>query len=214
MKLLVKAAAVAMLALAPVSASALAVIGGNTRVVLGSAAAGLDVGLSGSATLVVGAPGLTINFPITGGTLDPGTLAGNILHDGSGISLSNGTNTLLLTNFIIDTTTSLLLGDVSLNGSALGADLPLFSFDLATVSVPELTDLDNPLLALNITPTAAGALTAAFGLADTSGVTLGNAATAPQLAAVPEPESWALLLLGFGAVGVTVRRRRDTAVTA
>ncbi len=31
---------------------------------------------------------------------------------------------------------------------------------------------------------------------------------------VPEPASWALMVAGFGAVGLTVRRRRTTAVAA
>lgn len=31
---------------------------------------------------------------------------------------------------------------------------------------------------------------------------------------VPEPETWAMMLLGFGLVGVSVRRRRPTSVTA
>ena len=86
-----------------VPASATAVVGGDTRVAFSSLISGLEAGLLGSATLVGGTPGLTVNFNITGGDLDP-ALAGTIRHDGSGVSLSNGTNTLALTNFVIDTT--------------------------------------------------------------------------------------------------------------
>jgi hypothetical protein len=32
----------------------------------------------------------------------------------------------------------------------------------------------------------------------------------PSAAAVPEPASWAMMLLGFGAIGLTVRRRKAT----
>lgn len=53
-----------------------------------------------------------------------------------------------------------------------------------------------------------------------NGVSGGNGSYAgtfsvATLAAIPEPASWALMLLGFGAVGSTLRRRRHqtTAVT-
>ncbi len=195
----------------PGAASAVTVVGGDTRVAFGAAVSGLEVGLLGSASLVEGAPGLTVNFGITGGTLD-GSLAGAIRHDGSGLTLSNGTNVLALSNFVIDTTQSLLLGDVALNGAAVGTALSLFSFDLATVTVPQLTDLANPLLSLVITPTASGALTTAFALPDTAGVSLGLAATAPQLGVVPEPESWLLMMAGFGLVGSTLRAQQRNKV--
>lgn len=193
--------------LAPTMAPAATVVGGDTRVAFGAAIAGLEAQLLGTASLVGGAPGLTVNFPITGGTLDE-ALSGAIRHDGSGVSLSNGTNTLALSNFVIDTSAGILFGDAALNGTVVGTALDLFNFDLSTVTVPQLTDLGNPLLALVIRPTASGALTAAFGLGDTAGVTLGLAATAPQLAAVPEPGSWAMLIVGFGLVGGSIRIRQ------
>ena len=207
-----------MLALAclamPVAASATAVIGGNTRLAFSSAIAGLQAGLTGNAMLVGGTPGLTVNFGITGGALDT-ALAGTIRHDGSGITLSNGVNTIGLGNFVIDTTSGFLLGDASLNGSLLGTALQLFKFDLGTVTVSQLTDLGNPALSLAITATTAGALTTAFGLGNTTGVSIGLAATAPVLAGVgvPEPAAWGLMLIGFGTVGAA-RRRRAAVVTA
>jgi len=30
-----------------------------------------------------------------------------------------------------------------------------------------------------------------------------------SVAAVPEPATWAMMLLGFGAIGFTMRRRKD-----
>jgi hypothetical protein len=188
------------------AAQALTIVGGNTRLQLSNATEGLTAGLLGSATLAIGQPGLTINFPITGGLLDPGTLAGTIRHDGSGLSLSNGTNILALSNFVIDTSASLVFGDVALNGSLLGTGLDLFSFDLSTVTVPQLFDLSNPLLDLVITATAAGALTTAFGLPSTTGVVVGDAATDPSF--VPEPGSWLMLMGGFALTGVMLRRRQ------
>lgn len=194
--------------LLPAAAQAVAVIGGNTRLQLSNFTAGLTAGLVGTASLAIGQPGLTINFPISGGNLDPLTLAGTIRHDGSGISLSNGSNTLTLTNFVIDTTASLVFGDAALNGGALGTNLDLFSFDLTTVTVPQLLDLANPLLALTITDTAAGALQTAFGIDDDDdddNAVIGNAATSPSL--VPEPGSWVMLLGGFALTGIMMRRR-------
>lgn len=189
---------------APVAASALAVIGGNTRVAFGPVITGLTPGLVGTASVIGGGERLTVNFPITGGDLDA-SLAGTIRHDGSGVTLSNGINTLSLSNFVIDTTASLLLGDVALNGTTLGNSLSLFTFDLGTVTVPELVNLASPQLNLSITSTTAGALTSAFGSPDTSGLSIGLAATAPSL--VPEPGAWAMMIIGFGAVGLVVRRR-------
>jgi hypothetical protein len=39
-----------------------------------------------------------------------------------------------------------------------------------------------------------------------------NAITGRLIAAVPEPASWALMLLGFGGMGVAMRRRRQPAL--
>jgi len=35
---------------------------------------------------------------------------------------------------------------------------------------------------------------------------------APQLGIIPEPETWAMLVLGFGLIGVSVRRRRNSVI--
>ena len=47
-----------------------------------------------------------------------------------------------------------------------------------------------------------------------SGFTGGNASFAGDLtfAAIPEPSTWALLLLGFGSIGMMIRRRRSIQV--
>ena len=103
------------------------------------------------------------------------------------MSLSNGTSTIALSNFVIDTTQQLLFGDAALGGAVVGTSLALSSFDLTTVTVPQLTDLTNPVLSLLVTATTAGALTTAYGVADTTGASIGLAATAPVLAVVPEP---------------------------
>ena len=37
-------------------------------------------------------------------------------------------------------------------------------------------------------------------------------ATFPAAAGVPEPATWAMMLMGFGAMGFAIRRRRDATV--
>ena len=49
------------------------------------------------------------------------------------------------------------------------------------------------------------------GEASDSGSTISRASVA---AAVPESETWAMMLVGFGAMGVAMRRRRRTLVLA
>eukprot|EP01136_Pigoraptor_vietnamica_P020390 Opistho-1_new@435 len=51
----------------------------------------------------------------------------------------------------------------------------------------------------------------------TNGATVADVAqfrlnTAPAVAPVPEPATWALMLLGFAGIGFTIRRRRDNDV--
>lgn len=199
----------------PAVGQAAVVVGGQTRVQVTADLAGLGLtpGITGTASLISGSP-LTVGFPITGGSLDS-ALGGFILHEGSGVSLTAGGNLLTLSNFIIDTVSQRILGDAALNGTSLADDLSLFSFDLSSVTPAQLTNLDAPALALFFTPGAAGALTQVFGAPDLTGVQFGLAATSPSLAgAVPEPATWALLIVGFGMVGTVARRRARQAVIA
>lgn len=52
-----------------------------------------------------------------------------------------------------------------------------------------------------------GTLDFAFENAANTAITAGATITAPLAAAVPEPATWAMMLLGFGAIGVGMRRR-------
>jgi hypothetical protein len=200
------AAIAALFAVAAPAAQAVPITGGTTRVeVLADLAAlGLTPGLLGAAEKIDAAP-LQVDFPITGGDLDA-SLAGQILHEGSGLSLTDGTDTVELANFIIDTVAQLVLADVVANGAPVGDDLPLFSFDLSSVTVAELIDLSNPALELTLTPTAIAALASLFTLPDDLGdFAFGLASTAPDLAVVPAPA--AVALFGLGLVGLGLRRR-------
>ncbi len=198
-----------------VPASAATIIGGTTavRVTADLGTLGLTLGTTGTASLSTSIFGVArALFGITGGVLDPGTLAGNILHDGSGVSFTAGDTTLTAANFIIDTVNSSILGDVAVNGTSLASDAPLFSFDLSNLPAPAaLVDLADPKLPLIITATAAGVFTQVFGTRDLTGAQFGLAATSPELAmstAIPEPATWGMMIIGIGLVGGMLRRRR------
>ena len=195
------------LGFAPVAAHAVPLGGGTTavRVTADLAGLGLTPGLTGTATADTSLGFTRIFFPVTGGDLNFNTLAGQIRHDGSGITLTSGATVVGLGNFVIDTQASQLLADVTLNGSAFASAAPILSFSLAGLIPAQITNLASPAISLRFTQTGANALTAAFGAPNLTGAEFGLAATAPV--AVPEPASWAMLILGFAAIGSAIRRR-------
>jgi len=78
-------------------------------------------------------------FPITGGTLTyyrPGTVSpyvqGEILHEGSGLSLTGSGTEVELTDFVVDPGASVVTADVSIDGEVT-EDFPLFSLDGRTL---------------------------------------------------------------------------------
>jgi len=79
-------------------------------------------------------------FPLTGGTVtyyEPGTVSpyvqGEILHEGSGLSLEAGGKTVELTDFVIDPGASVLTGTVSVDGKVAAERAPLFFLDGRTL---------------------------------------------------------------------------------
>ncbi|GAA5054559.1 hypothetical protein [Nocardia callitridis] len=96
----------------------------------------LTPGVVGTATLDNG----SISFPITAGAVKyytPGTVdpyvQGDIKHDGSGLSLTSGDTTAELTNFDIDPGSSLLYGDVIVNGAPAATHATLFDLNGRTL---------------------------------------------------------------------------------
>jgi len=196
---LLASAAFALTALVATPASAANVIGGTTDVTLTAAPTLAGLGLSaaptGTATVTTTAGIPTFTFPITGGTINDSTGAALINHDGSGILFSAGTSTLQIGNFLIDTAAAQVFGSAVINGSTTLTGVPLFTIGTGT--------------SLSLTSQAAGAFTSVFGAPDLTGVNVGFARVNAVTAAVPEPATWGLMLLGFGVVGYGLRRRRS-----
>ncbi len=195
----------------PAWAQALPIVGGTTSVKLTAAplltGAGISVSPLGSATASPGSDGLPlVYFPVTGGSLDTGSFAASIEHQGSGLLLSSATASVNLTDFVIDTVGLRLTGDVAFGSTSL-ADVPLFNIGLT----------GSPFLpfSLALTSEAAGALSAIFGLPNLTGTVIGIANTLPITTAVPEPATVASMLGGLGLMAwVLGQRRRGRALQA
>ena len=195
-------------ALAPVLVHAAPITGGDTvvQVTADLAGFGLTPSLTGTATAKSTSP-LVVDFPITGGALDR-KLAGGILHVGSGVRLNRGGDVFTLSNFTIDTIKQTIFANLGFNDTFFAQQAPVFSFNLASVSVAQLTDLTSSMLALDFTSTAAKALETSFGLnVDLTGAQFGLAATAPKLGTVPEPAAFVLFGLGAAMLGLVGNRR-------
>ena len=65
---------------------------------------------------------------------------------------------------------------------------------------------------MQLAPTAIGAGDYRFSFAGTNNNPSGVASGNVTISAVPEPGTWALMLLGFGAIGLTLRSRRRPAL--
>lgn len=180
-------------------------------------ALGLDLVLVGGS--VGSADPLRVLFDITGGDLDFASLAGQIEHDGASLNLvadlgdTDPANDIIvnLSNFVIDTVNSELVGDVDLGGDgSVDATAALFTFDLTGLTAEQITALDNPVISLIFSDVAADLLEDVFALDDTvqlNDVEFGLAATAPTPAEVSEPGMAALF--GASLLGLGLVRRRS-----
>ncbi|MEO0500066.1 MAG: PEP-CTERM sorting domain-containing protein [Pseudomonadota bacterium] len=191
------------------AAVAVPLSGGETRVVITAEIEplGLTPGTLGSAS-VINADPLTVGFPISGGDIAADLSSGQILHEGSGISLTDGVELVSIENLIIDLEQSSILADVSFGDTSL-IDIAVFSFDLTTLGEDDdVTDLEDPDISLFLTADAGGLFAELFDVIDLSGEEIAVAATAPEFADVDVPAPAALALFGLGLGLLGLRRRR------
>lgn len=150
----------------------------------------LDAGFVDALTKLKVAPGpvgkATISqagvaaFPITGGNVtyyDPKSdvrpfVTGDLIHDGSGLSLTAGNTKVELTDFVIDPGTSELTGTVSVNGKVAAEDALLFNLDGSTLKPLQSNPDGTATLAgttVKLSDDAAGLLNDTFGINDLAG---------------------------------------------
>lgn len=141
----------------------------------------------------------TLGFPTTPNTT-PGLLG----------SSSSGSLSELRADFL-----STLTGTVSVDLGDYNADpdllfLELFDAGSASLGFTSLATLDSDVTMHTLTLSGANIAFAVFGSRAPS--ISGSSVFADNFTfingAVPEPATWAMMLLGFGAIGVSIRRRR------
>lgn len=133
---------------------------------------GLAPGVVGGATL----EGAVVAFPITGGNVtyfDPASgvepyVQGEILHDGSGISLTGGGKVVELTDFVVDPAESVLTGKVTVDGEVAAPSAPLFFLDGSTLNPLQVNEADGTAVlegtTVSLTADAASLLNMTFGV--------------------------------------------------
>ena len=134
---------------------------------------GLTPGVLGGATFDAAAG--RVAFPISGGNVtyfDPQSgvepyVQGEILHDGSGLSLTAGETTVELTDFVVDPEESVLTGTVTANGEVAAEDAPLFFLDGSTLNPLQVNQSEGTAVlegtTVSLTAEAAELLNMTFG---------------------------------------------------
>ncbi len=117
----------------------------------------------------------------------------------------NGSASVLdasLYNFASTTTNGLLTVEFRLDNS-------LFTNAIAGLNYNPALNFGGSLVRLNLSQTLGYSV--AGGQANFGSQRLGTFTVGAEAGAVPEPATWAMMLLGFGAIGMATRRRRKTA---
>jgi hypothetical protein len=132
----------------------------------------LTPGVIGGAKLADG----SVSFPITGGNVtyyspDSGVepyVQGEILHEGSGLSLTGGGKKVELTDFVVDPAESVLTGKVTVDGMTAFESAPLFFLDGRTLNPLKVNMSEGTAVlqgtTVSLTKEAAEALNMVFGV--------------------------------------------------
>ena len=192
LKVLVAAATLAMSAIAA-QAATLPIVGGETRLALTGSLGGLSASGYGTTTEDMWGPYQEFTFGITGGEVDTDTDQSIIEHAGAGVTLSDGTNSASIADFVIDTAAGGIFGNV------VGGPSDVLLFTLGHV-------FENGRITVQISDTLGSAIASIFGGTDPSGAKLGLATLDVQT--VPVPAAGFLLLGGLG--GLALFRRKSS----
>jgi hypothetical protein len=169
------------------AASALALTGTATT-------ANAAVVVTSSSNLAAPAPIVSVSNGIT--TINFGQDA---LTNPFSTTFSFMTDGAYTANFRATTSTP---GELFTSGLLTGPGLPIAGLTFSDLNTQVIS-----LMGVNLLAQSTYTLTIGGG-GVTGAAYTGNGTLTP---AVPEPATWALMLLGFGAIGMTVRRRRSSA---
>lgn len=155
-------------------------------------------------------------FPLSG-SAQADTLINYTFSPGSYFNLSDTNTYAALGGFTFNATTN-TISNVTYSAAGIGSgSFGTFNFTSGTVDSPtQLTfsgdghgDFDTFVFAQSLALGGTDAITGGFySTSDTRlAVSAGGSVTSLVKGAVPEPATWAMMLLGFGAIGFAMRRR-------
>ena len=225
MKYALKAAAIACaMALPAMQASAATITFENLAVgtILSNQYAGLGAIFSANAFSGAGGPSgnwatntdMTIVSSGAGGDVGSlgapvGVVSGNILHAFSGWLGEDGDP-----SFAINFTTSINSFSAAFAGVSAAADVRLFVYNGTTLLNTISGTVTTGQFVLSYSaPTITKVVITPGSFTDWVGVDNINFTPNAVVPTVPEPESWALMLVGFGAAGYAMRRARRVTVS-
>jgi hypothetical protein len=150
------------------------ILTGKTSVYLTSAGTLTSLGVTvaglGSTTVTSSGGTPVANFPVTGGTRNLLNGSESVLHQGSGLELSDSKGSISLTDFNVDTLNGTIDANVTIDGQLAG-NVPVFDLGRGVFG-PTLT----------LTTAAAGAVDTTLGTdAITSSTTIGTAIVSPLI---------------------------------
>ncbi len=153
---------------------------------------------------------MTITATDLGALGAPSLVSGKMLHSFGGWLNEDGDP-----SFAINFTTSINSFSAAFAGVFTGADVTVYAYNgatlLGTISGPTVTTTSQFVLSF-AAPTITKIAIRPGSFSDWVGVDNINYTQNAVTPLVPEPESWALMIVGFGAAGYAMRRTRRVTV--